>query len=565
MLIATSLALLLALPPADFEGPPPPAGEIAGAVTRLVAYKNGVSLVSVHLSGTAGSDGRLRHTLPAQQLVLGSVWLAGESAPLAVRAATSTEEALRPVEGLRELLETNRGREVTVTWLPARVATWPESGLPSFTGTIDRLFGTTAVPFAGAQAGSPTHVVLAPSGSRIFPSGSQVVAIDDIVSINGTELRTEIVDEVVRDWALEFEVEPGAAFSCDLHYLARGFAWRAIHRLEGDLVGEEAHTFAVELSNDLVDLDGASVHVVAGEPNFRSGDLASFLSAVATSAAADAGQMWSQQVASNAFFGNSNAYLGRSEPGTPEAGGAVGSAEGDLTRIAVGAVTLERGGRALHRIAQHAVPIRHVYTLDLDVRRGSLNGVEVRDARAPGASWEPAYKGGFVRARRSKVWHQLALENTSDVPWTSGPLLVVKSEPDGPFPLAQEDLRYTPTCGSAEVPLNLALDVDLEFHEEAQGDDNDAVTGFLSLTNRVGERIELRARIGLGGRVSIVEGEAAVFASPGRDDDWTGEEQSYWRFWRDSNPHSEIEWKIAIEPGATVTLRYVSTYDVRRR
>jgi len=573
MLIATSLALLLALPHSDFEGPPLPAGELAGAVTRVVAYKNGVSLVSVRLSGSADGSGELRYVLPPADLVVGGVWLTGDIAPRSVHAATREEDELRPVAGIVELLEANVGCSVSLSWLPRQVTTLSEGQLLNTTGFIERVFGgeSKLLPYGGIET-TPHFVVIAPDTQRPMPfsRSTQVVAVDDVVSVHGEGLRSEIVRPKVLEWALEFEAEPNRTFECDLHFLARGISWRALHRVEGDLIGDEAYTLAVELSNDLIDLSGTQVWVVAGEPNFKYADLASFLSTPRSEGGADAARSsgpvynFQQQVSGPNAFAN-NAYLGRSEPEASDNAAPTGSAEGDLTRIAVGSVDLVRGGRTLRRLGEAVVPVRHVYTLDLDVRRGSQNGVEVRDARAPGEYWEPAYKGGFARMRRSKVWHQLELENTAAFPWTTGPVVVVKGEPDGPFPLAQEDLRYTPIGGKAQVPLNLALDVDLEFYEEAQGDDGKSVAGVLALTNRVGERIELRARIGLGGRVSIVEGEAEVFASPGRNDDWTGEEQTYWRFWRDSNPHSEIEWKIAIEPGASATLRYVASYDVRRR
>jgi hypothetical protein len=575
MLIATSLALLLALPHSDFEGPPLPAGELAGGVTRVVAYKNGVSLVSVRLAGSADGSGELRYVLPPADLVVGGVWLTGDAAPTAVRAATREEDELRPVGSLVELLEVNIGRSVSLSWLPRQVTTLTDGGgTLGANGVIERLIGGGGVPspYDRSLLSGPQYVVLGPDPSRGQPLGrnSLIVAVDDLLSVNGENLRTEVVRPKVLEWALEFDTEPNTRFECDLHFLARGIAWRALHRVEGDLAGDEAYTLAVELSNDLIDLAGTQVWVVAGEPNFKYADLASFLSAPRSEVGADAARSsgpvynFQQQVGSPNAFAN-NAYVGRSEPEASDNAAPTGSAEGDLTRIAIGSVDLTRGGRTIRRVSEAVVPVRHVYTLDLDVRRGSQNGVEVRDTRAPGEHWEPAYKGGFARARRSKVWHQLELENTGTLPWTTGPVVVVKSETDGPFPLAQEDLRYTPIGGKAQVPLNLALDVDLEFHEEAQGDDGKSVTGVLALTNRVGERIELAARVGLGGRVSIVEGEAGVFASPGRDDDWTGEERNWWRSTREANPHSEIEWKIAIEPGATVTLRYVASYDVRRR
>jgi len=495
MTILTTLLACLALSneptPALAPLPVPPplltapalAGEATGQVERLLAYKNGVSLVSVRVSGTADGTGTLRYVLPPAHLVAGSVWLEGERAPLAVRAATSEEDVLRPVEGLAELLEANIGREVTLRWLPSGVTVLPEKGPISTAGVITRLVGPSFQdPRFGAPPLAPrTHVVLAPPrDADAWGRSATVLRLDDIVACSGEDLRSEIVRREVREWALEFATEPGAPFECDLHFLARGVQWRAIHRLDGDLAGEDELSLSVELSNDLIALDDTVVHVIAGEPNFRHEHLASFLSA-RVDATPDQ-NVWSQQIANP--FANS-LTRGRAEPSSlPDTEAtAAGSTNGDLVRIPVGTLDLEVGGRMLRRVRTESVPVAHVYTLDLDVRRGSENGVEMRDARGPAENWEPAYKGGFVRSRRAKVWHQLALTNTAATPWTHGPLLVVRRDADGPFPLAQEDLRYTGSGATTEVPLNLALDVDVAFEERSLGDGG-RVEGTLTVTNR---------------------------------------------------------------------------------
>jgi hypothetical protein len=566
MTILTSLlaCLLLANDAAESATPLPPAGEAGGRVERVLAYKNGLSLVSVRVAGTADDAGRLRFVLPSAQLVAGGVWVEGERAPRSVRAAASEEDVLRPVAGLVELLEANVGREVALRWLPAGVATMPEGGPLSSAGVVQRLLGGPegAQTFGLPVPSGPTHVVLGPPRERgQWSFGTQVLDLGTIVSVAGEDLRTEIVRPRLREWALEFETEPSTFFECDLHYLARGVSWRAIHRLDGDLLGEDELSLSIELSNELVDLDDTVVHVVAGEPNFQYADLASFLSGVAGSS--PEASAWSQQVANP--FAN-NLVRGRAEPASlpDDDAGASASADGDLTRIAVGTLDLAVGGRLLRRVQTQSVPVEHVYTLDLDVRRGSLNGVEVRDARGPRDQWEPAYSGGFVRSRRSKVWHQLALTNTGTTPWTHGPLLVVRRDEDGPFPLAQEALRYTAGGASTEVPLNLALGVEVSFEERSLADGG-LVEGVLVVTNRIGEAIALRARVGLGGRVEILDGTASVFESPGRDEDWTGRESSNWRWNRDANPHSEVLWRIELEPGAAATLRYRASFDVRDR
>lgn len=417
----------------------------------------------------------------------------------------------------------------------------------------------------------PLGRVLAPANGIVVleqsDGASRTLTLGDVLSVAGADLNHTIEETELGAWSLELTTEPSTEFSCDLQFLARGIDWRAVYRLEGDLEDEDELTVAYELKNELVDLEGTTVHLVAGEANFAQDGSLSFLSGLSPSARdAQPQQVWSQQIGNfaNNSMRTSAPTVGAGEARTPS------SSDGDLTRLPLGAVDLARGGRALLRTTTSTARIGHLYTLDLDVRRGSDNGVEIRDAFGAPERWEPAYRGGYVEFRRSKAWHRLTLQNSSALPWTTGPMLVVRALEDGPFPLAQETLRYTPSGDTAEVPLNLALGLETEFWEESMPtldrDDGDAVvSGRLTLTNRIGEPIRVRTRLGLGGRVTIVDGDARVSASPGRDADWTGAERANWRWHREDNPHAQIEWTIELDAGASATLGYESGFNVQRR
>ncbi|MEZ5977944.1 MAG: hypothetical protein R3F34_06990 [Planctomycetota bacterium] len=549
-------------------------GVLEGSVTNVYAYKNGVSLVTIHLSGASDAQGELHYELPDARLVLGGVWLEGDAAPTAVRARADTRTRTRPCEGTAEVLLANVGRDVTLLWCPpaGNVGGANPFGSPlesgNVAGTVVAVLGggTDAVPVQDAtRSWLPTAERLVVLRTR---SGAlQVLPVAQIHSVAGADLATELTEEVPGAWSLEFELdEPGTAFECDLCFLARGIAWRAVYRLDGDLAADDELTVAAELSNDLVDLDGADVSLVAGVPNFRYEDLASFLSGGRDTDAqpVDSGR-WQQQLSMQNFASNSIRTAG----GAPAPSREESAPDGDLTPLPIGAVTLAKGGRALVTMRREAVPVEHVHTLDLAVRRGSLAGVEIADRHGAPNEWEAAYRGAYASSRRSKAWHRIRLTNRGASPWTAGALLVVRRGEGPAFPLAQEDLRYTSPGSTTNVPLNLALGLETEFYEEsvpATGvpTGTSVVQGHLAITNRTGGAVKLVGRIGVGGRVVVKTGDARVSHSPGRDDDWTGDERNWWRYERERNPHAEIEWEVELAAGATSELVYEAEYDTRR-
>ncbi|QDU83603.1 hypothetical protein Pla163_07020 [Planctomycetes bacterium Pla163] len=548
-------ALALACPPSDSEP-----GVLDGRATRVQAYKNGVALVSMRLVGTADADGALAFELPDAGLLEGGAWIEGPRAPREVRAGAEERTTRRPCATLFETLEANVGNDVVLVWAPRAV----QSAVPSFiSGRIQHVSDPGGVDVYGRPNVQAAGVVVL----RQTDGTTRTLPLGDVLSISGGDLRHTIAETELGAWSLELTTEPNSEFTCDLQFLARGIDWRAVYRLDGDLEGEDELTVAYELKNELVDLEGTTVHLVAGEANFTRDGSLSFLSGLSPSTRdAEPQQQWSQQIGN---FANNSLRAG-APTSAPSESRNPSSSDGDLTRLPLGAVDLARGGRALLRTTTSPARVDHLYTLDLDVRRGSENGVEIRDAFGAPERWEPAYRGGYVEYRRSKAWHRLTLANSGPLPWTTGPLLVVRALEDGPFPLAQETLRYTPAGDIAEVPLNLALGLETEFWEESlptldRKDGAAAVTGRLVLTNRIGETIRVRTRLGLGGQVTVTEGDARVSASPGRDADWTGTERANWRWHREENPHSQIEWTIELDAGASATLAYESTFDLERR
>ncbi len=65
----------------------------------------------------------------------------------------------------------------------------------------------------------------------------------------------------------------------------------------------------------------------------------------------------------------------------------------------------------------------------------------------------------------------MELSNPTDVPWTTGPALIL----EGGMPLAQELMTYTSAGGSVRVPVTVAIDLRGDYSEEETGRRFDAL------------------------------------------------------------------------------------------
>ena len=120
--------------------------------------------------------------------------------------------------------------------------------------------------------------------------------------------------------------------------------------------------------------------------------------------------------------------------------------EQDLFVYSAGRRSLAKGARATINLWELEVPLEHLYTLDLDVVRGSEFEAYLRH---PGRQQESP-----LQLAKNPVWHQLRLENGSLFPWTTGPALLLR----GLIPLGQELLTYTPRGAQVLVPVTVAVD-----------------------------------------------------------------------------------------------------------
>jgi len=236
-------------------------------------------------------------------------------------------------------------------------------------------------------------------------------------------------------------------------YFRPGFRWIPTYRinLPGEEAGHQKATLSLqaEILNEAETLRGVPVDLVVGVPNFRFRTLPSPLcleSTLRNALQRAEPQLMGQQVMlSNALFSQRSGEVRYSAPRAAPAGSAMPDLPESLTTASahdlflyhLPPITLARGERRSVPIFTTDVTVHDVYTWDLNLKRQDI-------AMAPSGS-------GAVSPlvlSENRIWHQIDLINSTDVPWTTGAAMIMQ----GVQPLGQELLTYTPRNGTVRFP-----------------------------------------------------------------------------------------------------------------
>ncbi|HEX8705538.1 MAG TPA: hypothetical protein VF815_42280 [Myxococcaceae bacterium] len=541
---------------------------------RVVVFKDGHALLVKQAEATADARGVTYTDEVPESAVLGTFWAWTDRGPSlrAMRAQWEELEVEREERGLctdpASILEANPGKRVTV-----------ELENASLTGTV------LPIPAPASPAPPPPSMRSADieySSMAVTPGLGQVIALavpergtvvlagKDIRRVSGADLALDCkrkvrAKEKRKRLALDFGPEAaGQRISVRIVYFTPGIRWIPTYRLEGKKGEKGMLSLQAELVNELEDIRGAPIDLVVGVPNFRFRDVASPLSleGMVRNALAQAAPslMGTMNNLSNAMFtqragewrGGGVQEEESTTPRIPEFGGPSESPDFFIHPLA--AMDLPKGSRAVVPLWSNEIPARDLYTLDVQVRRDPRSS----DTVQYGSSMSSMGSASPLRLSRAEVWHQLELKNETKVPWTTGPVLVMR----GHMPQAQELLTYTPRGGNTVVPLTVATDVRV-LHEEVEVErKQDALQskggryalirkkGTLTLSNPRAERTPLRIHLSTGGKLEQVSGGGKVKVDDFRFEDWGDNDLAA------VNSHSEVEWTLTLEPGERRTLTY---------
>lgn len=569
-LLAVLLSVLVFSVPVMAGAP----GELTLTTERVVVFKDGHALFVKRATGMADPQGWVFTSQVPDAAVLGTFWAAAEGGrPLAMRGqwveTARQEEVQRPCASMADLLAANVGRTLTLEFSPDRGT--------RITGVVREVIGAT-IPDESPESSSralvalrrdPQYVVVdeAAGGRLVLPVASvyrlHTREGEPPVATTIREVRT--VTERTKRLGFDLGPQAGArAASITLMYFTPGVRWIPTYRL-GDLKIDNGElSLQGEVLNEAEDIDGAVLDLVVGVPNFRFKDTVSplVLESTLRNALAQAAPQLARQVLSNvaqvSFRERADEWRAAGDGAPPAPDQIVSSGEQDLFVYSLGAFTLARGARATVPLWTERTPLRHLYTLDVDVVRGAGGmgeglGLRGEDSVSP------------LRRLSQRVWHQLELSNRSRRPWTTGAALLMQ----GLLPLGQELLTYTSPGGTTLLPVTVAIDVRAEYHEEELKREPNAMTwdrtqyalvtkrGTLSITNHRAEETRLRVRVSTGGLAADPSDQGTLVVDDFRKGDWGSGE-----FGR-ANNHSDVTWELTLQPGQKKDLSYTLRYYVR--
>lgn len=353
-------------------------------------------------------------------------------------------------------------------------------------------------------------------------------------------------------------------------YYGPGLRWIPTYRLDLKAEGQCHLMMQAEVLNEAEDLDDVPMDLVVGVPNFRYRDIISPLSLEASlrnPLAEAAPQVMGQLAVSNVLMAqrleerprggevhgrDSETGVSPMSPLPDELGG-----EGaqDLFLYKIPSIKLRAGERAAIHLVSAEQAFRHLYSWNVHLSRSNVDTL-------PGSRAHVSP----VKLSKNEVWHQIEMVNKTNVPWTTGPALIMEEY----LPLAQELLTYTAIGGTVRVPLSIAIDVRGAYQEKETKREPDAIKfdktqyaritkeGTLAVTNYKQEAIDLIITCELGGNADKASQDGKITISDFQNRDWTD-----FRGARALTGHSTILWMVRLEAGETKELTCKYHYYIR--
>lgn len=582
------------------------AGQLSLNTSRVAIFKDGYGLFVKEATGFADADGTVfTHDVP-DGAILGCFWATSEDKTVGMKAEWVEEKKLRsrltPAVSVPDLIRANQGKEVrlsltdraapTVEGKLVEVLDLPAKGSAPLRsigayGKLENPPPTYSRPtLANAQpiVGETTRELL-PQGGGLFvidtpDQGRLVMPVREVRTISGVGIRTQIErrEEIVAlRKRLSFNLgkaSAGQPVKLKLLYFSEGIRWIPTYRLSGDLDDSGSLALQGELLNEAEDIRDAAIDLVVGVPNFRFSGVASPLTLERTlrkalAAAAPSVMGKSNQLGNALFSQRAMEWHGNTPPPIVQAnragGGSVldyapelsSSGVQDLHVYSAKHVSLNRGARLTIPLWRNDIPLRNVYTMDVPIVRNAKSG---KGKRAPtSANQSPLWLSS------NQVWHQFELDNTSDVPWTTGPAMMLRDI----FPLGQELLTYTPSGSKVLLPVTVAVNVRGDHFEEEIDRTPKALAwrshhyekvskkGTITLTNYRDKPSQMRVIASMGGLVESASDDARIRVNDHRVQDWEGHNYG------PVNNHSDVTWEFELAPGETRSVTYKVNFYVR--
>jgi hypothetical protein len=571
------LPILLACSATALQAEPPtPLRALARMpVQEVTVFKDGHAFVlhagkmPVDENGNVAMD-----YLPAP--VIGTFWPYAADKKARLTAVTASQRKVlveRTALNLKELIEANVGAEVMITETSTYSATIV--GLPAQGGEELEALD----PAGGEKLTQKGNVVLLKTAA-----GVKVVNLDRIQDVSFVrDYRRVLPREEFRnlltlklDWA---GAKPQKEADVGLLYLQRGIRWIPNYKVVIDGKGGANVRLQATLINELTDLSDVTLNLVVGVPTFEFKDTVDPMSL--QQSVAQLSQYFRPDA--QTAYGFANAIMSQSArmteyrrpapeptaPGMdlgPEIAGA--SKNEDLFIYTVRHVTLRKGQRMVLPIGEFTVKYRDVFALEIpyapppEVWRNFDNNRQAELARLIGSP---------------KVLHRIRLTNSSGMPFTTAPALLLRDD----RVLAQGLMTYASPGSETDLDVTTSVDIRVKKSDNERKRTPNAATwqgdpygridlaGVVSLTSYRKDPIEVEVvRHVLGnvdtaddGKVEMVNllEDNSFLRAPSAYPAWWGWYSWPW-WWNHFNGVGRITWTVKLEPNKPVDLAYTWNY-----
>ena len=549
-------------------------------VKEVTIFKDGHAFVLHEGEAATDTDGNVRiDDLPAP--VIGTFWPFSSDPNRPLKGVAAGRERVtfdRTALTVRDLLIANVGARVIVR----------ESKDHSYEATIVGIPERDPEEVAGATnaSGAPT---LSQSGEIILlktDEGTRAVGIDTIVDVTFIDPPKGTIEvEEIRDvltLSLDGAGDDGVKTRVGMTYLQMGLRWIPQYRVSLQPNGKARVELQATLLNEMVDLEGVTAHLVIGVPTFEFESTLDPLALDQTLDQLSAYFRKAQASGANVQSHFSNAIMMQSQvsrmgeyrssaQGNQQGGGAVNPAVGggddDLFLFTLEDLTLRHGERMVVSIDSWEVPFEDLYRLRLpfspppELQRHFHSHHQAELARLHS---------------QPKVMHIARLKNSSGVPFTTAPVLLLE---EGRI-LAQGMMTYTSVGSEVDLEITAAVNIPVAFEDNETGRVPSAkkwngsiyqkinLEGSISLSNYQDQPIRIEVERMVLGMTDEASHEADI-ARPGwhtHRETWGSGSWPYWWsynwpvWWHHINSISRIRWTADVPAGEQIQLTYTWHY-----
>jgi hypothetical protein len=316
--------------------------------------------------------------------------------------------------------------------------------------------------------------------------------------------------------------------------LHSGIQWVPSYLLKINNNNEATLTLKATIINGKEHFINTNVDIVIGNPEMFYGSQADPLALAYIKSLPMSSMATQSYLNINTNYGLNGSYNNdddeeKEEVYEPEFDEKKGNKLEDLYFFQLGNIELEPNSRVIVPIKTINVTYEDVYTCTLPVNSTSTK-----------VDFKP------------EVVHKYNISNKSDIPLTTGPVLVLNKDE---LPIAQTELKYTAIGGKQGIKLSNAIDVsigneetEIKRNENAKkiknGEQFDLVyyEGKINIRNLQNKKIKLLLNKNLLGNVEVASKSGTIKKRKG--------------YQNKENSFSEISWEIELQPNENVDLTY---------